>query len=241
MAHRRRQTDRQPRPGLQRHGRQHGEIHRQGDHGHRAAQRREHPHVRRLPEARRLETRHAPDSRNEVAFGLQPRGPRRQKDRQAAQEIRRAGPYGDHRLLDQRLHGIQEAHSRHQNLLPQRRPGSQEHQETGAVRHRLLDEGAPQKSRMGEAGPRPGTRSQRLDRGRRGGHEIFHRPGRGLHHHRLPRASAGPAEEIGVPIIKRNEQLNSLLISLNQRITLKLEKTCHRNEYNQLFLKPDHI
>ena len=61
------------------------------------------------------------------------------KDRQAAQEIRRAGPDGDHRLLDQRLHGIQEAHSRHQNLLPQRRPGSQEHQETGAGRHRLLD------------------------------------------------------------------------------------------------------
>ena len=61
---------------------------------------------------------------------------------------------GDHRLLDQRLHGIQEAHSRHQNLLPQRRPGSQEHQETGAGRHRLLDEGAPQKPRMGEAGAR---------------------------------------------------------------------------------------
>lgn len=134
MAHRRRQTDRQPRPHLQRHGRQHGESHRQGDHGHRAAQRREHPHVRRLPETRRLETRHAPDSRNEVSFGLQPRRPRRQKDRQAAQEIRRAGPDGDHRLLDQRLHGIQEAHSRHQNLLPQRRPGSQEHQETGAGR-----------------------------------------------------------------------------------------------------------
>lgn len=112
----------------------HGEIHGQGDHGHRAAQRREHPHVRRLPQTRGLETRHAPDSRNEVAFGLQPRGSRRQNDRQGAQKIQRAGPDRHHRLLDQRLPGIQKAPPRYQNLLPQRRPASQEHQKTGTGR-----------------------------------------------------------------------------------------------------------
>ena len=69
---------------------------------------------------------------------------------------------------------------------------------------------APQKPRMGEAGARSGSRSQRLDRGRGSGHEILHRPGRGLHHHRLSRAFAGPAEEIGFPDHKKTRAAKSV-------------------------------
>ena len=89
-------------------------------------------------------------------------------------------PDGDHRLLDQRLHGVQEAHSRHPNLLPQRRPGSQEHQELGLAGIDYSMGVLRKHPQWVKGGARSGSRSQRLDRGFGGGHDVFHRAGRGL-------------------------------------------------------------
>ena len=53
--------------------------------------------------------------------------------------------------------------------------------------------------RMDRAGPPGGTRSQCLDGEFGGGDALFHRARRGLHHHRLSRTPASPAEGVGFP------------------------------------------